>query len=712
MNDNSDSIARDIFQQRIRKGLLGPGSDIFLDEEDKNEEIIADFPLQRYYTGVLFPEQKLPKSLSKKGDDELNNETDSDETDTQNDDVAENEPDTENYNSKNNGESKDDELKIYQNTFFPSNIGLTFCIDSTVEELDVEFNFGLYSQIKKDIKIKVSKRDFDEIINHPSFPFKEIISYEGGYIILKRKLRGKSKSPRTDEYAKFDDFKKSDGFKDSPLPPIFHHFEKLLGRTWKRESILIKEKIPVSDVSKPTTIFEQNLKKETSDCFRASYTVKTYSIPKNRDNTYVKIQLANTSDKHPSNQFSNAKELLNQKCIFQAEIKVQTKKLKPYKSYIELNPLDKEAEVLNYLYKDKFSYGIGHNCSVIWNKEDNNIRTTFLPHYDVKDTKNSFSKEDFQDSPDDFNLLNKSLDIYKLSHFSDNNQTQIIEILKNFVNLYGNWIDKQKQEASSNKNIENHIFEKLDYNLNRLKSNIELLKDDKIFRAFQLANTAMLIQIIISNDDDFSGKEKDLKDLKELNSNVDYNSIDFFKDYNFDKLPFNRPKYRPFQLAFLLLNIDSVTDLKSDARNKIVDLIWFPTGGGKTEAYLSVAAFTIIYRRLMNKTGYEGTSVIMRYTLRLLTAQQFERASRLIVSLEFLRRQFEEELKEEPITIGMWVGMSSTPNSLEDAKKEVDEINKECNKQNGNPESKNAFQISSCSWCGIKLSQVSQELKV
>ena len=268
------------------------------------------------------------------------------------------------------------------------------------------------------------------------------------------------------------------------------------------------------------------------------------------------------------------------------------------------------------------------------------------------------------------------------------------------MNLYGKWIAEQKQSKSSNKEIEQHIFKNLDYNLNRLKSNIELLKDDKIFRAFQLANTAMLIQIIISNDDDFSGKEKD---LAELNSTIDYNNIDYFKNYQFDNLPFGRPKYRPFQLAFLLLNIDSITDLKSDARNKMVDLIWFPTGGGKTEAYLSVAAFTITYRRLMNKTGYEGTSVIMRYTLRLLTAQQFERASRLIVVLEFLRKQFEQELRKEPITIGMWVGMSSTPNTLKEAEEKVEEINEECNKKDGIPENKNVFQISSCSWCGTKL---------
>jgi len=696
MSNNHDNIARDIFQKRIKKGLLGPGSDIFVTEKDKSEEIISDYPLQRYYTGVLFPEQIKKDSA----ESEVANETESDDEDALKVEIEEKEPTDKNFKTSNKGDNKDDELKISQNTFFPSNIGLTFCIDNGVKELDVEFRFGLYSQVTSDIKIKVSKRDFEEFNNHPSFPFKKIISYEDGYMILKRKLQGKSRSPRTEEFAQFDDFKKSDGFKDSSLPPIFHLFEKLIGRTWKRENIVINEKISISDISKPKTIFERNLKKKTSDCIRASYTLKTYHIKQNPNCTYVKIQLANTSDKHPSDQFSNAKELLNQKCIFQTKIKVSPKELSPYKSYIELNPLDNEAEVLNYLYKDKLSYGIGHNCSVVWDKAKETIQTSFLPQYDVKDTKNSFSEEDFKDNPNDFHLLNKSLDIYSLSHFSNDNKTEIIERLKNFVNLYGNWISEQKKISSSNKEIENHIFKNLDYNLNRLKLNIELLKDDKIFRAFQLANSAMLIQIIISNDDDFSGKEKD---LTELNTTIDYNSIDYFKNYNFDKLSFGKPKYRPFQLAFLLLNIDSITDLKSDARNKVVDLIWFPTGGGKTEAYLSVGAFTIIYRRLMNKSGYDGTSVIMRYTLRLLTAQQFERASRLIVSLEFLRTKFEQELREEPITIGMWVGMSSTPNSLKEAEEKVEDINEECNKKDGIPDNKNVFQISSCSWCGTKL---------
>ncbi|MEM9888572.1 MAG: helicase-related protein [Bacteroidota bacterium] len=334
-----------------------------------------------------------------------------------------------------------------------------------------------------------------------------------------------------------------------------------------------------------------------------------------------------------------------------------------------------------------------------WDDQRQSIETTFLPEYDIKETKNSFDENDF-DHQEDFMKLNKSLDIYHLSHFSDLGKKEIIKRLQEFIHLYEVWIKQQKEKPSVDGKVEYHIIKDLQYNLDRLKNNIELLEDDKIYRAFQLANTAMLIQIIISNDKNFAKEEKHLNELGNLTI---YKDLNVFKTYDFNHLPSKRPKYRPFQLAFLILNLDGITELLSESRRKVVDLIWFPTGGGKTEAYLAVAAYTIIYRRLTNPSNFEGTSVIMRYTLRLLTAQQFERASRLIVALEFVRSFLPDELKTVPITIGMWVGMSSTPNTISEASDRLDELNKACNKKDGNPESKNVFQISACPWCGTKL---------
>ena len=258
MKIENDYKARQIFQERIRKGLLGPGSDIFVKEDEINEEIISNYPLQRYYTGILYPEKKLIKSFSELSEAEIEKEiTDEDIENTQIDLKYNDEDDHSPINLKD--AYSDDEIKISQNNFFPTNIGLTFCVPDNVKEIDVEFNFGLYSEIEKEIKIRISEKDFNVFIENPSFPFKEIISYQNGYMILKRKLKGESRSPRTGEYATYDNFKKSDDFKDSPIKYRIHYFDKLIGRTWKRNNHNIKRKIKIEDVNNPQIIFEKNL---------------------------------------------------------------------------------------------------------------------------------------------------------------------------------------------------------------------------------------------------------------------------------------------------------------------------------------------------------------------------------------------------------------------------------------------------------------------
>jgi len=124
------------------------------------------------------------------------------------------------------------------------------------------------------------------------------------------------------------------------------------------------------------------------------------------------------------------------------------------------------------------------------------------------------------------------------------------------------------------------------------------------------------------------------------------------------------PSWRPFQLAFILMNLPGIVDPHRHDR-EVVDLLFFPTGGGKTEAYLGLAAFTLVNRRLKNP-GYAspGLSVLMRYTLRLLTLDQLSRAARLICALELERHKDPDSLGPWPFEIGLWVGRAATPNQM------------------------------------------------
>ena len=123
------------------------------------------------------------------------------------------------------------------------------------------------------------------------------------------------------------------------------------------------------------------------------------------------------------------------------------------------------------------------------------------------------------------------------------------------------------------------------------------------------------------------------------------------------------PEWRPFQLAFILQNLEGLIDEESGER-EIVDLLFFPTGGGKTEAYLGLAAFTMVLRRLRNPSMTSGgLSVLMRYTLRLLTLDQLDRAAALICALELERRN-NKALGTWPFEIGLWVGSAATPNRM------------------------------------------------
>jgi hypothetical protein len=709
--DILDEKARDIIQSRILKGMIGPGSDTW--GVDDKEEIISDYPLQRYFSGIVFPDKTICKTIDEKENADAESDASIESKETNEEEIEkQKEADTKLSGIAN---PNDDELKISQNNFFPTNIALSVALQKDIKTIDVTFSFGLYYQPKQsEIKIKINQAGYDSFFEEGipiPLAWKDILKYEEGFMFLERDLKGEQSKPEREngEYGQFDKFKHYSNLKRQTEEGGYfsayyyiNYLEKLVSRVWKRKDFQIAEKVLIENTTKPILLnLADGIYKDT----KVGYNIKVY--PASNSN-YVKVQLVNLSEKHPSNRFSNKSEPLNKKCLFQSSIAIQSEGITEYKDhslstyYPDAELEDKEAEEIEFIYRKVNSYAVGHNCSAKWNENHTIAETTFLPEQNIKDVINEF----------DDNSLDDCLDIKNLSNWGLPKET-VISNLKRFVKSYKEWIEKQETEVNKLNRAEieiaNRLLDRQKENFNRLNFNVDLLNDDKVYRAFQIANTAMLIQLIVSNDKRLGKVEKE---ISEFDLELNFDNLEFFKNYDSKKQLGFIPKYRPFQLAFFILSLEEMVNPEKRQQKNTVDLIWFPTGGGKTEAYLAVTAFTIAYRRINNDLNFGGTSVIMRYTLRLLTAQQFERASRLISSLEFLRKQkeFKNDLKDgegNEITIGLWVGQASTPNTIQEANKLLDgeKYGMEAEAQkgnNGDPHKYNEFQISSCPWCGTK----------
>ena len=164
--------------------------------------------------------------------------------------------------------------------------------------------------------------------------------------------------------------------------------------------------------------------------------------------------------------------------------------------------------------------------------------------------------------------------------------------------------------------------------------------------------------------------------------------------------PGEEPHWRLFQLAFVLLALPSIADPGHPDR-EVVELIYFPTGGGKTEAYLGVIATVLLLRRLRGVArpdGGDGVAVLLRYTLRLLTLDQLARAATLICALELLRRDKPELLGKTRFAIGLWVGKSATANTLKEV---AEQINQFKNRRDAGVAS--PLPITACPWCRAPL---------
>lgn len=383
--------------------------------------------------------------------------------------------------------------------------------------------------------------------------------------------------------------------------------------------------------------------------------------------------------------------------IFQAEIYLDGKDIITY-SEPRLSSIDDEFNTNEVLYSDELTYGKGVNCAVEWNLSDGKplyVKTTYTPKTHVR----SFSTQ-----MDDTNIT-EVCNVHNLSVWGKPD-SEIIDGLRKFALGYNNWMGQQRHIANGDLSLADVLNKQQEF-IDRFNDNIDYLsKNDRAFKCFRMANTAMYIQMLLGRDQNFKDKGKD---KSKFTNNFSYDDCwDYFKD----KRSNVAPAYYPFQLAFLVMNIKSTFEANDPYRTDNVDLIWFPTGGGKTEAYLALTALTIAERRTCGHQNTDGVSVIMRYTLRLLTAQQFERASYLICALEYLRAYFNNQkdpnysLGMSDITIGMWIGKATSPNKLVDLYNE-DKFREFYNAlQRRNPAitpELNPFPVVYCPWCGCNL---------
>lgn len=434
---------------------------------------------------------------------------------------------------------------------------------------------------------------------------------------------------------------------------------------------------------------------------------------------FVKIQLINTSTafdmekQKDSRYYSTFNEVVNQRAFFGVKVFLENDFLVPYSDYIytpnEIGIYDEDTTI-RFIYDQFKDYAVGHGCSVKWHTTKKKVETEYLPECETPDIDpipRDKSKSAIENNNGDFTLPlfledSRSQEFKWLSVFSEAEDEEVINGLLAFVDSYGKWIKNKKGNSRYQSELKDIAYQELDkceQDYLRMKKNIEsLLKGennkDKL-GTFRLMNTAMFIQlwhsVKVKNNEVIPMIEQEDFSLFDLN---------FYKKAD-DKLfpPYNESAgWRAFQLAFILLNLDGIFKGKDDEnwerRNEWVDLVWFPTGGGKTEAYLGLIALTIINRRKLHKEEGGGVASIMRYTLRLLTMQQFQRATLVIMALELMRRWDLYGLGEEPITIGLWVGDNSLPNKTEDLIIEYAKLN--ANQPNKVP-------FSNCPWCGSNI---------
>lgn len=345
----------------------------------------------------------------------------------------------------------------------------------------------------------------------------------------------------------------------------------------------------------------------------------------------------------------------------------------------------------NVLATDEFYFeqrpimGRGRGCAAVWGKTENGrtdyVEAAFIPEYEYPGV--SAALKGF--SPTYFSTWQMAL---------KGKKAETIKKLNTLADSYEKWIDNtltgnpRMNDSEFSEKVGITVISHCRDALRRIRDGIHIIETDDIsFEAFSFMNSVIYMQNSIKNY------------AKKHGQGIECS----FKDFVNPKNPDNEFAWRPFQIAFILMNLKGIVH-PEDPEQEIVDLLYFPTGGGKTEAYLGLMAFTIANRRLRasasdkyNRDG--GVTIILRYTLRLLTTQQRDRITKMVVAAELVRQK-NPRLGTEPISIGFWVGGQVTPNRFDEL------VTKDDNPSAaGNAKRMLYKQILTCPFCGKPLTK-------
>lgn len=384
------------------------------------------------------------------------------------------------------------------------------------------------------------------------------------------------------------------------------------------------------------------------------------------------------------------------------EVKVIGGKLEKYpESHRPFEDLDPEEQSLALLYRESATWGIGHGCAAGWDaapgEEPLTIYTDVMPAVELPSMTPEIEVAGQK----------VQLSMRALASLSEDGIGPAWDSLESLAAGYASWIRLKREESAGLpakfSGVAGRHMETCHASHERITRGIALLRNDsRVRQAFRFANLSMLLQQIAT---------------KQLGRRpLGYNaSLRFVVPQGDFQSPWgiyeNRLEdegqlgtWRPFQIAYLLMSLEGTHDCQSRDR-EIVDLIWFPTGGGKTEAYLAVMAFYMFHERLlMDSKNLEpkrdGTNVLMRYTLRMLTTQQFQRAASLICAMEYLRRNHQSHgmgiIPGRRFSLGLWIGSDGSPNTILNARRQLSAFRNGYNE--GNP-----LVITECPWCRAEI---------